>query len=154
MELKEAERFCCKLRKTLNIGDTLLIGFDLKKHPQTILRAYDDTTGITAQFNLNLLDRINHELDANFKLHQFEHYQSYDPITGACRSYLISLIEQQVIIDEQQITFYENEPIYMEISQKFSPTVVQELAKKAGFDPVGELYDTNKWFMDAIWQVK
>lgn len=154
MELADAEYFCSKLKSKLNTGDTVLIGFDLKKHPKTILRAYDDPTGVTAQFNLNLLFRINHELGANFNIDQFEHYQTYDPLNGACRSYLISLIEQQITIGEQQISFFKNEPIYMEISQKFSPADIKELAHRSGFDSVSELYDSKKWFMDAIWQVK
>lgn len=154
MELADAEQFCFKLKSKLNKGDTALIGFDLKKHPKTILRAYDDRTGITAQFNLNLLVRINHELEANFNIDQFEHYQTYDPINGACKSYLISLIEQEVLIGEHQIHFAENEPIFMEISQKFSPTDIQKLAHRSGFDFVSALYDSKKWFMDAIWQIK
>lgn len=154
MELADAQHFCSQLKSKLNTDDTVLIGFDLKKHPKTILRAYDDASGITAQFNLNLLLRINHELTANFNIDQFEHYQTYDPLNGSCKSYLISLIEQQVTIDEHKISFLKNEPIYMEISQKFSPSDISELAQKSGFDSISELYDSKKWFMDAIWQVK
>lgn len=154
MEIADAEQFCSKLKSKLNPGDNVLIGFDLKKHPKTILRAYDDPTGITAKFNLNLLLRINHELGANFNINQFEHYQTYDPINGACRSYLISLTEQQVTLGEEQISFVKNEPIYMEISQKFSPSDIRELANSSGFNFVSELYDSKKWFMDAIWEIK
>ena len=74
----------------------LLIGFDLKKNPHTILDAYSDKTGFTAAFNLNLLARINRELGSDFKLDRFRHYQTYDPISGACRSHLISLVNQYV----------------------------------------------------------
>lgn len=153
MEYEQALQFCSELKNKLNAGDYLLIGFDLKKHPKTILQAYDDRTGITASFNLNLLKRINQELDADFDISQFEHYQTYDPSTGACRSYLISLINQQVTIGEYQIPFYENEAIFMEISQKFSPEDIHDLARESGFVTVTELYDTKKWFMDAIWKV-
>ncbi|MEN5379056.1 L-histidine N(alpha)-methyltransferase [Sphingobacterium kitahiroshimense] len=154
MEIADAEQFCSKLKRKLNQEDNVLIGFDLKKHPKTILRAYDDPTGVTAQFNLNLLVRINHELGANFNINQFEHYQTYDPINGACKSYLISLIDQKVLIGEHQIHFAENEPIFMEISQKFSPADILKLAHRSGFDSLSELYDSKKWFMDAIWQIK
>ncbi|MEN5232720.1 L-histidine N(alpha)-methyltransferase [Sphingobacterium faecium] len=154
MELEEATQFCTSLRQKLNVGDYLVMGFDLKKHPQTILNAYDDPTGITAKFNLNLLARINRELEANFDLNLFEHYQTYDPLNGACRSYLISLAAQQVIIDNQQISFLENEPIYMEISQKFSDNDIRQLAHQSGFSPISELYDSKNWFVDVIWQVK
>ncbi|AIM37948.1 methyltransferase [Sphingobacterium sp. ML3W] len=153
MEYEQALQFCSELKDKLSAGDYLLIGFDLKKHPKTILQAYDDRTGITASFNLNLLKRINQELDADFDISQFEHYQTYDPSTGACRSYLISLINQQVTIGEYQIPFYENEAIFMEISQKFSPEDIHDLARESGFVTVTELYDTKKWFMDAIWKV-
>ncbi|WP_400261134.1 L-histidine N(alpha)-methyltransferase [Sphingobacterium sp. SG20118] len=153
MEYEQALQFCSELKNKLSAGDYLLIGFDLKKHPKTILQAYDDRTGITASFNLNLLKRINQELDADFDISQFEHYQTYDPSTGACRSYLISLINQQVTIGEYQIPFYENEAIFMEISQKFSPEDIHDLARESGFVTVTELYDTKKWFMDAIWKV-
>ncbi|MNK98420.1 Histidine-specific methyltransferase EgtD [compost metagenome] len=154
MELEEATQFCSSLHQKLNVGDYLVMGFDLKKHPQTILNAYDDPTGITAKFNLNLLARINRELEANFDLNQFEHYQTYDPLSGACRSYLISLAAQQVIIDNQHISFLENEPIYMEISQKFSDNDIRQLAHQSGFSPISELYDSKNWFVDVIWQVK
>lgn len=153
MEYEQALQFCSELKNKLSAGDYLLIGFDLKKHPKTILQAYDDRTGITASFNLNLLKRINQELDADFDISQFEHYQTYDPSTGACRSYLISLINQQVTIGEYQIPFYENEAIFMEISQKFSPEDIHELARESGFLTVTELYDSKNWFMDAIWKV-
>ncbi|MDH5825994.1 L-histidine N(alpha)-methyltransferase [Sphingobacterium faecium] len=153
MEYEQALQFCSELKNKLSAGDYLLIGFDLKKHPKTILQAYDDRTGITASFNLNLLKRINQELDADFDISQFEHYQTYDPSTGACRSYLISLINQQVTIGEYQIPFYENEAIFMEISQKFSSEDIHDLARESGFVTVTELYDTKKWFMDAIWKV-
>lgn len=154
MELEEAAIFCATLKEKLNPGDYLLIGFDLKKHPKTILDAYDDDAGITAQFNLNLLARINRELEANFDLKQFEHYQTYDPLSGACRSYLISLTDQQILIGDQQITFLENEAIDMEISQKFSTHDIQQLAHQSGFSHIGELYDSKNWFVDVIWQVR
>jgi uncharacterized SAM-dependent methyltransferase len=67
MEIEEAYQFCNALKSRLNPDDILLIGFDLKKNPHTILAAYNDKAGITASFNLNLLDRINEELDADFK---------------------------------------------------------------------------------------
>ena len=72
----------------------VLMGFDLKKNPKTVLAAYNDKEGITKRFNLNLLERINRELNADFDLSKFEHYPTYDPETGACKSYLVSLEDQ------------------------------------------------------------
>lgn len=154
MELEEAYAFCKKLKDKMNKGDILVVGFDLRKNPAQILNAYNDRTGITAAFNLNLLVRINSELGANFDLKQFQHYQHYDPISGACRSYLVSLIDQKVTIADQTIQFQENELTYMEVSQKFSFSEIEQLAEYAGFESIGEISDAKKWFVDAVWQVK
>ncbi|SIR57845.1 L-histidine N(alpha)-methyltransferase [Chryseobacterium sp. RU33C] len=154
MTPEEAEDFCLHLNKNLSQKDRLLIGFDLKKNPHIILNAYNDKEGITASFNLNLLTRINNELGGNFDLKQFQHYQTYDPVTGACRSFLISLIRQDVTIDNTRISFEENELIDMEISQKFSSETIRELAQKTGFTITGEINDSKKWFVDTIWQVQ
>lgn len=154
MTTEEAEDFCLHLNSNLSTKDRVLVGFDLKKNPHIILEAYNDKEGITASFNLNLLTRINNELGGNFDVKQFQHYQTYDPVTGACRSFLISLISQDVMIDNTKISFEENELIDMEISQKFSPENIRELGEKSGFTITGEIKDAKKWFLDSIWQVK
>lgn len=153
MNQDEAENFCLDLNKNLNPGDVVLIGFDLKKNPHTILDAYNDDTGITAAFNLNLLARINRELKADFEIRNFQHYQTYDPVTGACRSYLVSLKDQNVTIQDQIISFEENELIDMEVSQKFSESEISTLAEKSGFQVIGEIRDSKKWFVDSVWKV-
>ncbi|WP_312076158.1 L-histidine N(alpha)-methyltransferase [Chryseobacterium sp.] len=153
MELEEAKDFCRSLKENLSAGDVVLIGFDLKKNPHTILNAYNDQQGITAEFNLNLLARINRELDADFDLKSFEHYQTYDPETGACRSFLVSLKHQQVKIDNELIFFGENELIDMEISQKFSQNNIRELAERSGFKIIGEISDSKNWFVDSAWKI-
>ena len=123
----EAIQFCQDLKNQLMDGDTLIIGFDLKKNPKQILAAYSDQKGITRSFNLNLLNRINKELGGNFNINDFDHYASYDPLSGACKSYLISLKEQEVTINGQAIFFAKNEPIYMEISQKYNLDEIEAL---------------------------
>jgi L-histidine N-alpha-methyltransferase len=153
MTSKEAEKFCTSLHQLLNSEDIVLIGFDLKKNPFTVLNAYSDKSGITAEFNLNLLTRINRELGGNFDIEQFEHYESYDPITGACRSFLISLKNQQVKIEEETIDFAENEVIDMEVSQKFSKSDIEYLAEKSGFSISRNISDSKEWFIDSIWKV-
>ncbi|HEX8334585.1 MAG TPA: L-histidine N(alpha)-methyltransferase [Segetibacter sp.] len=150
--LQEAIEFCSSLRSHLNVGDLLLIGFDLKKDPQVILDAYNDKAGYTRDFNLNLLLRINNELGADFVLENFKHQPTYDDATGACKSYLISTKDQEVVIDQQVFYFEEGERIYMEISQKYSVEQTDELATNTGFLPVEHLYDSRKWFVDAVWQ--
>lgn len=151
MEKEEALSFCRGLNSYLSSGDIVLMGFDLKKNPQIILDAYNDKTGITAAFNLNLLTRINRELNADFVVEKFEHYQTYDPLSGACRSYLISLDNQLVTIEGQSINFEKDELIYMELSQKYSLEESEELANSSGFETINHIMDSKSWFTDVAW---
>ncbi|MBE9661422.1 L-histidine N(alpha)-methyltransferase [Mucilaginibacter myungsuensis] len=152
MPVADAEDFCEELRRNLNPGDMVLIGFDLKKNPETILAAYNDSEGITKEFNLNLLRRINRELGANFNVDTFHHYAMYDPETGSCKSYLVSLKEQVVTFpDGEEIHFKRDEYIWMEISQKYSLDQTKEFALRSGFKPVANFFDSKGWFVDAVW---
>ncbi len=152
MPVKEAQQFCIALRHELSSNDLLIIGFDLKKNPKTILAAYNDPAGITKNFNLNLLKRMNRELEADFNLEHFDHYPTYDPQTGACKSYLVSLKKQQVILGKNLIEFEENELIDMEVSQKYNLQETEVLADQAGFKPVQYFLDRKNWFLDAVWE--
>ena len=151
MPVSEAIGFIKELNRHLSPGDMLLIGIDLKKAPKTVLAAYNDKEGITKRFNLNLLERINRELNGDFDLQQFDHYASYDPDTGACKSYLVSLSDQTINIGDETISFAKDEYIYMEISQKFTIKQTEQMAREAGFTPVREMFDSKQWFMDAVW---
>lgn len=151
MEADEALFFCKKLHSKLHPGDMVLMGFDLKKNPHTILAAYNDSEGITAAFNVNLLNRINRELHADFKIENFQHYPIYDPVSGACRSYLVSICKQKVTIDDEVIDFEANELIDMEISQKFTTEQIHHLMHHSGFQSLKNISDSKKWFIDAIW---
>lgn len=144
--------FCKRLRSFLSDGDMVLIGFDLKKDPKKILAAYNDSEGITSQFNLNLLRRINSELNAGFNLNNFEHYAMYDPGSGACKSYLVSTKEQNVCINGTAINFKKDETIFMEISQKYSVDQIDEIAVQCGFTPTAHFFDTKRYFVDVIWK--
>jgi len=149
----KVDAFCTEMRSHLSKGDLVLIGFDLKKDPRTVLAAYNDKGGITRRFNLNLLRRINDELGADFDLSKFEHYPVYDPGTGACKSYLVSLAEQRVCIgDTECFNFHEGEPIHTEISQKYTVEQTDQLATQCGFKPVRHIFDTKHWFLDTIWE--
>jgi uncharacterized SAM-dependent methyltransferase len=152
MTMQQAALFCRQLHDRMRPGDLLLIGFDLKKDPKIILDAYNDKQGITRAFNLNLLTRINRELEADFDVAQFEHYPIYDPATGACKSYLISKVAQDVRVDEELIHFGASEPIYMEISQKYSLGETQYLARQSGFRTIHEFYDPKNMFADILWE--
>lgn len=153
MTMDEANGFCNSLHQNLSQGDIVLIGFDLHKNPQIILNAYNDKAGITAAFNLNLLTRINRELDADFNLENFQHYQNYDPETGACRSFLVSLCDQTVNVANETVYFKENELIDMEISQKFTESDIEDLCENSGFKRIGDVKDSKEWFVDSAWEV-
>ncbi|MDB5137060.1 MAG: L-histidine N(alpha)-methyltransferase [Mucilaginibacter sp.] len=152
MPMDKAVDFCGELRSNLSQGDMVLIGMDLKKNPKTVLAAYNDKGGITKRFNLNLLERINRELNADFNIAKFDHYPTYDPETGACKSYLISVEDQEVSINgKEKVLFLKDEYIYMEISQKFSVLQTEEMATNSGFKPIDNFFDTKKWFVDSVW---
>ena len=142
---EEVNQFCRNLRNQLSKGDMVLVGMDLKKNPRQILAAYNDHKGYTREFNLNLLRRINGELRADFNIDGFEHYATYDPASGACKSYLVSLREQQVSIpDDVTIKFAKDETIFMEISQKYTIEESDKIAIQNGFEPVAHFFDKNK----------
>jgi L-histidine Nalpha-methyltransferase len=152
----ESIRFLKQLRSELNPGDQLLIGFDLKKDPEIILKAYNDPHGLTAAFNLNLLHRINQELDAGFDPGNFSHQEEYDPVTGTAKSFLISKKPQSVRIQKLGKTFQfnENEKIFMEMSQKYDPSMIEMLAVRSRFEITANFYDSRRWFVNSLWSVK
>jgi uncharacterized SAM-dependent methyltransferase len=117
----------------------VLMGFDLKKDPAVVLAAYNDKQGYTSMFNLNLLHRINEELEGNFKVDNFYHYPTYDPATGACKSYIVSMCNQQVKVNGHTFHFTEGEPIHTEISQKYTIEQTNFMAKESGFTPIKHL---------------
>ncbi len=153
MPPQEALLFCRKVKDSLRKGDRMLIGFDLKKNPAIIQRAYDDKGGLTKAFNMNLLIRMNRELGANFILDNFDHYASYDPLTGACNSFLVSLKKQMVQIEDEQFLFEDGEVLYTETSHKYDFTELSQLASEAGFEQEDVFFDSKRWFADAIWKV-
>jgi len=148
--IEEAEQFLLCLNLYLTSEDLVLIGFDLKKSPQQILAAYNDRLGVTKAFNLNLLRRINRELDGDFDVTKFDHYPTYDPASGTCKSFLISREDHEVHAGEQCFNFYRNEPIWTELSQKYSEQEINELALHCGFTPIANFYDSNHWFADSV----
>lgn len=151
---EEAIRFLTAMGKNLNPGDLALIGFDLKKDPELILKAYNDPAGITSAFNMNLLSRINRELVGDFDLDAFQHYPTYDPESGEARSYIISKKAQQVRIGslKEIFAFDAWEPIHVEISRKYSIATIQKYAAKAGFRIKQLYYDANQYYVNALWE--
>jgi L-histidine N-alpha-methyltransferase len=147
--------FLRNLWNTLNDGDLMLTGFDLKKDIDLMQKAYNDSKGLTSEFNLNLLRRINTELGGNFDLSKFRHYSSYDVFSGAMESYLVSLEAQTVFIKEigQTFSFKAWEPIHTEYSYKYLESDIEELAEATGFLVEKKLYDSKRYFVDYIWKV-
>lgn len=152
----DALEFLQHIRENLNSGDFLLTGFDLMKQPELILQAYSDSQGVTRDFNLNLLQRINRELGGTFDVDSFQHYASYNPLTGETSSYLLSTRSQTVEIRAvgQSFHFDAWEAIHMEISKKYTLDRIGTLATQAGFTPVQDFLDHQHYFVDALWGVE
>lgn len=148
--------FFRQLRGVMNDGDLLFVGFDLQKDPHVIAAAYDDPQGVTARFNLNLLTRINRELKADFDLDKFVHYANYRPIEGSARSFLISREKQTVNVAAvgRSFEFDQWEPIFMEISQKYSMHMIESLARESGFEIEQNFFDSRRYYCDSLWRVK
>ncbi len=149
---ERTKAFLAALYEKLNAGDQVLLGYDLRKNPHVILQAYNDAAGITKRFNMNLLQRINRELGANFDLGRFTHYASYDPQSGFARSYLVSLQSQEVSIKalDKYFHFAEGECIHTEISRKYTVGQMVAFVEEAGFRLKEHFYDRRTYFVDTL----
>ncbi|MBK9214075.1 MAG: L-histidine N(alpha)-methyltransferase [Chloracidobacterium sp.] len=151
---EQSVAFFRSLRGVMNNDDLLFIGFDLQKDPHVIAAAYDDAARVTAQFNLNLLTRINRELGGNFDIDGFTHYANYRPIEGSARSYLISREKQTVHIAAlgRDFEFDQWEAVFMEISQKYSLAMIGSLAAESGFEVAHNFFDSRRYYCDSLWR--
>ena len=149
---ESAEIFMKKIYDKLEDHDILMVSFDLKKNPHKILAAYNDEKGITKRFNLNLLKRINRELDADFDLENFDHYPYYDPISGTTYSYIFSKVEQTITIGTEKIDFKANEMIHTEISQKYSLKTIENFKKNIGFSSVEHFLDEGENYAISLFK--
>jgi L-histidine N-alpha-methyltransferase len=156
MEPGESHEFLRGIHDSLENGDYLLIGFDLKKEAEILTRAYNDAAGITAQFNKNVLLRINKELGGTFNLDRFAFHSVYEPQQSAIKSYLISTEKQEVYISAIDILFkFEKwEAIHTESAYKYDEAEIEKMAAKSGFIIKKNLYDSWRFFTDSLWQVK
>src|SRR6478672_8996146 len=130
-----AAKFLGEVRRVLQPDDSLLLGTDLEKPISQLLAAYDDPLGVTAAFNLNLLARINGELDADFVLEQFEHVARFNPAARSVEMRLRSRQEQTVTSPraEMRVSFFAGETIWTESSHKYSAKEMSRIAKETGF---------------------
>ncbi len=139
----------------LNHDDVILIGFDLKKDIDMLLRAYNDSQGVTRDFNLNLLHRINRELGGNFDVSKWRHFGTYDVFSGGMESYVVSLEKQSVFVEKigRWFHFEAWEPIHTEYSYKYLVSEIEQLAGETGFEVYEHLFDSRRYFADSMWRV-
>jgi dimethylhistidine N-methyltransferase len=141
-----ARDFLANTAQAVGPGGGLLIGVDLKKDPAVLNAAYNDAAGVTAEFNLNLLARINAEAGADFDLDAFRHDACYDAGEGRIVIHLVSLKDQDVHVNGSRFRFAKEEMMHTENSYKFEVGVFQELAVSAGFRPERVWTDTRGLF--------
>jgi L-histidine Nalpha-methyltransferase len=133
MQTQEAQAFLAMSRAQVGAGGAMLIGVDLKKDANVLHAAYNDSRGVTARFNMNLLHRINRELGADFDLRRFRHYAFYNAPLGRVEMHLVSLARQAVRIGRHRFAFERGETIHTENSCKYSVEEFRALAAEAGF---------------------
>jgi dimethylhistidine N-methyltransferase len=152
---EQSVSFFRDLRAVMDPNDLLFIGFDLLKDPHVIVKAYDDPQGVTAKFNLNLLTRINRELGADFDLDKWTHYAVYRPVQCAARSFLISREKQTVKIGalNRSFEFDQWEAVFMEISQKYTLSMIEDLAADSGFTIKQNFFDSRNYYCDSLWRL-
>lgn len=150
----EAVRFLRGLQQAMREGDFLLVGFDQKKDPQKILDAYNDSTGVTAAFNKNILRRINRVFGADFDLDKYKHWEVYDPQTGSAKSYLLATEAMEVRIEalDLNVSFHPWESIHVELSQKYDDSTVEWLAREAGLQIVNSYSDRSNFYKSYLFK--
>ncbi|RKS56084.1 dimethylhistidine N-methyltransferase [Gillisia mitskevichiae] len=153
---EDAIDFLRQIQEAMSPDDMLFMGFDQKKNPQTILDAYNDPTGVTEAFNKNVLERINTEMDADFDLDSFFHWETYNPETGTAKSFLISNKKQEVNIKNLDLTIHFEtwESIHTEISQKYDDMIVEWLASQADLKVTDSFTDEKNFYKNYIFRKK
>lgn len=148
----EAHNFLRALRSVLRAGDALLLGADLKKDPAVLEAAYDDSLGVTAAFNLNLLVRINRELGGNFDTRAFRHVVTYNQETGCVETYAESLKAQEIRLSELdlKIHFDKGERVHTENSYKYDLEGLSRMATETGFIRQRTWLDERKQFSSNL----
>jgi dimethylhistidine N-methyltransferase len=140
---EEAVAFLANVRGLVGSGGGMLIGVDMKKDKERLHAAYNDSDGVTAAFNINLLHRINRELDGDFDVARFRHHAFYNEAQGRVEMHLMSLRAQQVCIGGQVFSFKEGETIHTENSYKYTQAEFRALAARAGF-VTGEIWQDDE----------
>jgi L-histidine Nalpha-methyltransferase len=142
----EAEIFLCGRRAMLGPGGRFLIGVDLAKDPAILLPAYDDAQGVTAAFNLNMLKRLNRELDARLDVARFRHEARWNAAESRIEMHLVARDAQTAYIAGQAFSFRAGESIHTENSYKYTPQAFAALAARAGWRTKASFFDAQNWF--------
>ena len=150
----EAVQLLGHMRRLAGSGGALLLGVDLRKDKDVLQRAYDDAAGVTAAFNLNILERINRELDGDFDLERFRHRAVYNEAEGCIEMHLVSLGAQQVQVAGERFGFQEGEHILSERSYKYSLEGLAALAARAGLVLEQQWLDDRRYFCVACLRPK
>ena len=151
-----ASVFMQNLSDVLKEGDSLLLGLDLIKSKDIVLPAYDDAQGITKAFNLNLLERMNRELEADFDLSAFEHCPDYNEQTGLTKSFLKSRKNQTVYIKsaDRSFDFNEGEYIQTEVSRKYNDAILNNIIQRTSFEVNQKYMDSRQYFADFLLKIR
>lgn len=142
----EALGFLRQAARRLTGGGCLLLGADLRKDPSRLHAAYNDSAGVTAAFNLNLLTRINRELGGTFDPASFDHYAFYNPGFGRIEMHLVSRQALRITVAGRSFSFGQGESVHTENSYKFTIEGLQDLARRAGFEPEDVWLDDERLF--------
>ncbi len=150
---QETTNFFSSIRNSMRQGDFILIGYDLIKDKETLMRAYNDSYMLSRDFYLNILHRINSELNANFDINNFAHYCKYNKRKKAIEDFLISNQDQSVNIDNKlKFTFKKGESIHTDTSHKYSLKQMHDYATAAGFKLIEDFIESKNFFADSLWQ--
>lgn len=147
-----ASDFLNELSENLRAGDKLVLGVDLIKAKEIVLPAYNDSSGVTSKFNLNLLERINKELGGDFNLDHFMHKPEYNEQDGIAKSFIVSSKEQTVEIKSlgKSFSFKENEKIHTEISRKYNDLILEKIIANSNFSIQSKIMDSRNYFADYV----
>lgn len=145
-------KFLQEVRRILEAGDSLLLGTDLEKPIPQLIDAYDDPLGVTAAFNLNLLGRINRELEGNFVLSEFEHVAKFNQQARSVEMHIRSRRQQRVTVaaSDLSVTLGEGETIWTESSHKYAAGEVSQIAREAGFQCAAQWIDSEWPFAENL----
>jgi dimethylhistidine N-methyltransferase len=152
---EDAVAFIQQICENLQVSDRLLIGIDLDKKKAILEKAYNDSAGITAKFNLNLLRRINNEFGADFILNNFRHKAIFNKKKGRIEMHLISNCKQKVFLSDLDldVTVKKNEAIHTENSYKYTQTQIEKFSEGAGLKLVKQWFDSKQWFSLNLFEI-